>query len=562
MSIANYGKRYLEHKHLLKLCSDLDINQFSLGKDEQWLELLEKEKILFPVKRIIYPKNYLKTVYKIRNSNRTFGSDLIKVPEKHKTIHKLYENINYFDVRHLLFHVFDTNKAQYSNYIKNPSKLKFKPWKEYKFKVGNLRGHNEFINDTRHYYSYWQAYYFYEITQASKLELTVNHFNYDPELFYFTSNFPRELIFTRKFFFRKSKIESDFLGQVKYFDTLSFYIQTKSKLENFVYGRISEMFNEKREKRYKILEKKIARITLKRYKITEQELFGFLKFLCQKYDWYIRDKQEKLVEMLKLDIDKWISFMIDGLDVEYDHINQKLGRVISDFRNTLDVIFPKPFAEERENVLNTLSSAVTSNLSFYTYKDISKEKVEKFLIFLEQNNLHLFYYSLGQINISIYRDKSVYIHVFHLSLLFENVLKLIGRKSSVVDLVEAFNNPQTLKPSIETLFATEGWISDFKRPWKDYTKITPNTDLNHKLFNEIKETRFTKNEINNNIIKMFLTSGVARNLSAHEHSKIFTNDINIFLTLLNNVVSAIWFTWEYALDKGLIINAGISIKEN
>ncbi|MCB0743481.1 MAG: hypothetical protein KDC67_06225, partial [Ignavibacteriae bacterium] len=544
--------RFIEHKHFLKLCSDLDINQFSLGKDEQWLELQEKEKILFPVKRIIYPRNYLKTVYKIRNSNRTFGSDLIEVPEKHKTIHKLYENINYFDVRNSLFHVFDTNKAQYSNYIKNPLKLKFKPWKEYKFKVGNFRGHNEFINDTRHYYSYWQAYYFYEITQASKLELTVNHFNYDPELFNFTNNFPRELIFNRRFFFRKSKVESDFLGQAKYFDILSFYIQTKHKLGNFVYGRISEMFNEKRENRYKILEKKIARFVLKKYVVTEKELFDFLTFLCQKYDLYKRDKKEKLTEMLRLDINRWISLMTDGLNLEYEQINKKLGRVITDFRNTLDVIFPKPFAEERENVLYTLSSALTSKISFYRYNDIPKEKVEEFFEFLEKNNLHLFYYSLGQINISMYRDTSVYIHVFYLSLLFENILKKIGRNASDTELVDFFNSPKMLKQAIVKYYNDEDWSSILQEKWKIYTSFSPSLDVNNRLFHEIKESTFSVNENNNNIIKMFLTCGLARNLSAHEHSKVFTNDIDIFLTLVNNVVAAIWFTYKYALDKGLI----------
>ena len=28
--------------------------------------------------------------------------------------------------------------------------------------------------------------------------------------------------------------------------------------------------------------------------------------------------------------------------------------------------------------------------------------------------------------------------------------------------------------------------------------------------------------------------------------------LTIFLTLVNNVVAAIWFTYKYALDKGLI----------
>jgi len=54
---------------------------------------------------------------------------------------------------------------------------------------------------------------------------------------------------------------------------------------------------------------------------------------------------------------------------------------------------------------------------------------------------------------------------------------------------------------------------------------------------------------------MFLVCGLARNISAHEHSKVYQFDSETFLSLLNNNNTAIWFTWKYAIKKGYIPNA-------
>lgn len=546
MGITNYGTRYLEHKTFLKLCTDLEINSLGFKSDERWLELLEKEKILFPLKRITYPRTYKKFVYKMR-----YSQESVEVPEKYRIVYELSEKIKNFQISKSLFHIFDKNKPSYRKYIKEPSKRKFIPWKNYDFKVGKYYGLDEIISDTDHYYGYWQTYYFYEIIKACTLKYMINVFDEETQKELWKT-IPVKKIFGRSLPFKYDKNNGDYLRQAKYFDILSFYIETKYKLGNFVFRRIAESVNEERRKRYNILEKKIAPFVIKRYNISEKELYEFLTFLCKKYDEYKKNKEEKLVEMLKLDISSWLTLIIDGLHTEFDQVNKKLGRVISDFRNTLDVIFPKPFAEERENVLYTLKSALTSDLNFYKPEDVDKEKVEEFLRFLEANNLELFYYSLGQINDSFYRDTRIYVHIFYLSLLFENVLKIIGRSSLDTEIVDFFNSSTMIKKSICKFFNKEDWVPTIRHEWENYTTFSPSLDLKTRLFVEIEKTTFSKNGNNNSAIKMLLTSGLARNLSAHEHSKVFTNDSKIILCLLNNVVAAIWFTWEYALDKGFL----------
>jgi len=546
MSITNYGTRYMNHKSFLKLCTNLEINSLRFRADEQWLELLEREGILFPLKRVTYPRNFKKFIYKTR-----YSEESIKVPQQYRIVYGLSEKIRNFPISKSLFHILDKNKPSYRKYIKEPSKRKFFPWKDYDFKVGKYYGHDEIISDTDHYYGYWQAYYFYEITKACTLEYMINVF--DEETWKdLLDTIPVKKIFRRSLPFKYDKNNGDFLRQAKFFNMLSFYIETKYKLGNFVFRRIAESVNEERRNRYDILDKKIAPFVIKKYNVSEKELYEFLTFLCRKYDEYKKDRKEKLVEMLKLDISSWLTLIIDGLHTDFDQVNKKLGRVIPDFRNTLDVIFPKPFAEERENVLYTLKSALTSDLNFYKHENVDKEKVEDFLRFLENNNLELFYYSLGQINESFHRDTSIYVHIFYLSLLFENVLKIIGRGSSISEMVVQFSNLQTLKPAIKTLFADEEWLPEFNTVWERYSKIKPSTDLKLRLFKEIKETSFSDKKNHNNVIKMLLTCGIARNISAHEHSKVFTNEHDVILTLLNNIVAAIWFTWDYALSKGFL----------
>jgi len=567
MNITGYGSRYLKHEDFLKLCSDLELKVLSSGWNERWLELLEKEKILFPICRIIYPVSYLKIINDVRNdpSNPYYGKDTFYLPVKYENAHYLKYNLEKFSLHRCLFYILDKRRSKVKRYIRDPKRAKFHEWKNYKKYVGKFHGIENYESIAKHYYSYWQAYHFYEVTKACTLNYMINVFDEEIRSELWKRKIPERKILSMSLPFKNDNIKSDFLGQAKNFEVLSFYIQTLLKYDNLIFW-----FGHYKKDRFGYLDVesssiynrnriRLAKLIIKKYAVNTSQAFDFLKFLCEKFDDYKKQKQDKLVQSIKQDISYLIHLMQNGFDLKFEYINQKLGRVISDFKNTLDVIFPPMFSDERENVLHALNSHLSSDLNFYRFENVSRDEIKEFLNYMDANNLQLFYHSLGQINLTQFRSQSIYLHVLYLSLLLENFIKLISRKNLIHELFKSFGKQITLKPSIKKFFETENWAEYLfkkdKKLWDEYTKIDASTNIITRIKSQIASIEIEELKGGNQIIRMFLVCGFARNLSAHEHSKIFDIDRETYLILVNNIVSAIWFTWKYALEKGYISSA-------
>lgn len=560
MSISGYGLRYLRHKDFLRLCKELEISSFLSSSDENWLELLEKEKILFPVCRTIFPKSYIKLIYNVYNnpSNPFYGKREFDLPSKFSTVYKLENNIQHYSFNKHLFHIFDKNKYKFKKYIRNPKRTKFLQWKDYKKYIGKFYGYDKYESVATHYYSYWQAYHFYEITKACTREYVINVFDEEIRSELWHKRIPIKKIFLRTFPLNYDIIRGDFWGQTNNFETLSFYVQTLKKYDHLIslskhYIKDRYGYLDKKSSSYYIRNRRrLTKLIITKYNLSITYSFDFLKFLCEKFEEYNKQKKDKLAQFIKQDIHFLIQLMHDGFNLEYENINKKLGRVISNPRNTLDVIFPPLFAKEKENVLYTLDSILSDNLSYYRFENVSRDEIKEFLSFMDLNNLQLFYHSLGQINFANYIDQSIYLHLFYLSLLLENFIKVIGRKSAKKDLEFFFSNYKEMKKSLVKLFDSEGWRHSLSSHWAKHTTIDSSFNIKEKILNDISKGCFHQKKEWNKIIKMFLTCGIARNLSAHEQSIVYNLDRETYLILMNNIVSAIWFTWKFAVKEGYI----------
>ncbi|MDO8549767.1 MAG: hypothetical protein Q7S39_06415 [Ignavibacteria bacterium] len=159
--------------------------------------------------------------------------------------------------------------------------------------------------------------------------------------------------------------------------------------------------------------------------------------------------------------------------------------------------------------------------------------------------------TLGQINITQLSDQTIYLHIFYLSLFFENIIKIIARASNKKELVVSFSDRVELQQTIYRFFKKEGWYTELRNNW-ELTEVVFGSDIRKRIFNEISIGKFHNKQEWNEIIKMFLVSVFARNLSAHEQSKVMQIDRETYLILVNNIVTAIWFSWKYAVNSGYI----------
>lgn len=562
--MSGFGTRYLNHKDFLRLCKDLEINNFHSDMDERWLELLEREKVLFPVCRVLHPVNYLKLLNDVHYNpeNPHFHKFTFSLPKRYGSIHSLKSNINGFWLGKFLFHVLDKQKLKQNKFVQIPIEQKFHKWKNYKKYVGNRFATENYESTAEHYYSYWQAYHFYEVTKACTLNYIINVFDDKIHSELWQRRIPSKKIYSGSLPLKHDNIKGDFWCQGKYFETLSFYVQTLKKYD-FLILRLKDYkrdrfgyLDEESSKRYLKKRKCLAKFIIKKFDFTIPQSFDFLKFLVGRYEQYKDQRKEKLVQFITDDIYYLILLMQDGFDLEYDFINKELGRVIHNFGNTLDVIFPQIFSKERENVLYTLDSFLSSDLNFNKYENVSRKEIQEFLNFIDSKNLQLFYHSLGQINLTQLKGQTIYLHIFYLSLLLENAIKLISSTSASPVLFERFKVFQTLKPSIKNYFKDEEWIKilfDKKsKLWENYTKVNISTNINERVKVEIDSINIKGSKDSNQIVKMFLVCGFARNLSAHEHSKVYAINRETYSILVNNIVSAIWFTWKYAIKNGYI----------
>lgn len=374
--------------------------------------------------------------------------------------------------------------------------------------IGKIQGYDQKESIATHFYSYWQAYHFYEVTKTCTLDYIINVFDEEIHNKLRHLQIPLKKIFSRRLPLKHDRIKKDFWGQSKNLDLLSFYVQTIKKYESIVsrsklYQKNTLRYlDEKSTTKYYNRIKTLTKIIVKKYNFYPTEAYNFLRFLCGRYDEYKQKKKDKLTESIKNDIYYLILMMQNGFDLEFETINKYLGRLTQDFGNTLDVIFPPIFAKEKENVKYTLNSFLSSNFNFHKYENVSKYEINDFLNFIDSNNLQLFYYSLGQINLTQLRDQTIYLHVFYLSLLFENIVKSIARGSEKKDLIISFSKRKELLKTISAFFQKEGWYTELKKNWP-LTEVLFNSNVENIICKKFQREYFIRKMNGTELLKCF-----------------------------------------------------------
>lgn len=412
-------------------------------------------------------------------------------------------------------------------------------------------------------YAYWQAYHAYEILKAFGIKLLVD----------LTDKKTVEAILRRKIPMKKVKLmwlpfphkhkAPEFEGRNSGFDALAFYVHSVDRLNKLTFFVWDDELNYKNSdstkaiQRYLNNEKRIARITARRFGLTEAGLLDFLQFLCKKYFEYEEDKMDKLVEMLRKDLYHLINLISDGYGITTEEIVKKVGRVTHHFKDTLHVIFPDELSEAKENATFTMKSFLESSPTIKRVYDVTDKDIENFLNYMVNHDLVLFFQTLEQFNKDWFSNEPFaqsgrQSHVIYLSLFLETLLKTIGRTTRDTALQSFFSDQQTFLFTLKGFFKHEPWWSTLRKNWS-LTKITDATDIDNLLESTTAKSDFCPTNSDwDNLVKMFLVCGIARNLSAHEHHKLFPLEREVYRLMISQIVSALWFSWKYAEKKGLI----------
>lgn len=565
MNISDYGKRYLTSKSFLELCKKLEIEDC----DEHRLEFFENKGLLFPIRRIMLTAGYAKYISAIHNdpNNPFYGKAQFEIPDKWYPQYKLEEKTKgWYSVwsYHEVFHFLDKRRDEFKKFILFPLSTTHRKWKNYEIVI-QRPPYNDFKSSrAMNLYAYWQAYPVYEIIKASKLWLFIDLTDDETVKALWNRKIPRRKVLSWSLRVGFNRKIADITLRNNDFDALSFYVQSVIRLENITSLLWNDDCTPKKEvgeqalKRYQENEKRLARLTIKKFAFTEDRCLDFLKFLCIKYFEYQEDKMSNLCDMLRSDIYHFTYLISDGYGITIEDIVKKVGRVTHHFRDTLNVIFPDELLEAKENASYTMKSFLESNPAIKKIYDVTDKDIENFLNYMVDHNLVLFFQSFEQLNKDwlsnrIFAQSGRQSFIINLSLLLEVLLKTVGRNGRDKDLVNYFSKRRLLLDTLKGFYKSKKWWSLLCHNWKKLTDVTNTTDITDLLQEKIFKSNFhSTNSEWNSIIKMFLVCGVARNLSAHEHHKLFPLSREMYQLIIAQIVSALWYSWKYAEKKGLI----------
>ncbi len=162
------GFPYVEHTKFIKYCT---ANKVSVN--EYMLEAYEKKGLLYPCRRLLYPRELLKRAFRARHSFRREGYKIRGEWKPLIDLEKLLETCNNFMdegfkkamVEGHPFEQMHINREDI--YVFDPAKQPFKAWKRYKVIVGEISETKMKDNRAKLYYSSWKIFFVHELNREN-----------------------------------------------------------------------------------------------------------------------------------------------------------------------------------------------------------------------------------------------------------------------------------------------------------------------------------------------------------------------------------------------------------
>lgn len=549
-----YGKRYIEANGFVSYCRSLNIDI-----SESELEFCEREKLLFPVARILIPDDYVKYMFDIVHnpSNPYYHKHQFKFPDKWIKIYRLL-NKNNFPLSHKDGGIYFFDKQFGKNkYLVRPIETPFKPWECYKVIAGKI-GDNEIKQDTaKHYYHYWQAYQIVEIQRYLEFccKMTLKE-NID---FLQNKNYP---LYYHIPFSRSKVANGDYVGVNNEFDALSFFIrQTNSKEAEFIdKGKpIGGGFKQLSTRQIGTLEKEnkcIAEYVCHRFSLDENGLFVFLRKLLELHIDYERNERTKLAREIRKDASYLVSFITYKTGLKSLDVSKKIGRLGGHSGNYLDVIFPNQIEKAKQRATPTFESFLKDYNTALPSRRIIDENLKHFLSFCEETDTLSFMSAIADINEEWFNRDSLSETVLISSLrecacFPERLGELVAKKTRKRTIKSLVTKRITLKVVIQTFFNQESWFNSLIRMWEIKSSFNTVTEFEQKYNFLVGQNTLSTNREEDNIFRALLLTSLIRNYVVHRNASFGILENN-YIVLVKNAAIVIFLLWQEVEKNGLV----------
>ncbi len=528
MSISGYGVRFLETEKFLELCNSLEIKALDWRMEDDWLEYIEKEKLLFPIYRLLFSKTYATFIYKNRNILKS------EIPKKWIKVSSLVDQIAGENESLNVFNILDKGKSDYKS-LQIPKSAAFLEWD---FKLSNKKFPIS-IRRQNNYYQHWQVYHLYEITMSCNQQYLFNIFKeeYTKEIFENGLN-PKK--FFRYTISRKHYHPEYFSEHQDLFDMLSFYVSSIYHCNQIPFHTWSVYHNraEKLIQEYELnREIRIAKLTIKKYDLNKQILIDFIKVLCSRYFMYEKDHMTELVVMLKKDIESLCKLLEDGFEISTVNLIGIIKKVREHYtRRPLEYVLRGEIAKAKDNAFRSFRDIVGKTIKYQNFT-ISELEVEEFLEFCDSNSMASIFLEINRYYFGSQNYYGIIQNLVSLTMTYEGFLRILLEKS---------NNSTINAGLLEVLkvfYKDAKWYGVFIDP--ENRKIMYQKKDLVSLTLEINTKRVHKNNSYNEIINSLYILLVLRNVMAHNPFNVsFRNKHPNFFK--EKIIELIWFAWQYA----------------
>lgn len=398
-----FGRRYFSLKKLREYAVDLDLCPHPPTED--FMEFLERECLLTPVRRVRFPDEILRRFARdryecvnIAGPVEPDGQRLDAAIEFTEELHRWSDARIYGESEHVLDALADAHRPFVQTDF---SPAAITPWQDLRVHLYDTdRGpiYSSAVQDAPSFYHYWQIFWlasllrsgvhiwfplddgdlFREILQGNVLSFkglrgrTQQHINLEAY---------HELQALREY-------EAHFEA-VGYFEAYSHNALQTFQSDRNQHGRIPA----RPWQRYLRRERVIARETLARSGLDEDALIAFIGRQCDWWDNARRTSPAALADEYKRNICSSVMFLRAAKGIDPHDVVQRVGRRTGHFRPTLEVIFPDWTEEQRDLTVRSLKRWADEFLaSLPSPFPVTEAELNDFCDWLEDRGLYQYYW--------------------------------------------------------------------------------------------------------------------------------------------------------------------------
>jgi hypothetical protein len=431
----NFGKQFLNTHDFIALCNAVGI----YGCTEMELEEFERERLLFPVARVVMPDDYAHAFYQYMDNP---ASELV-IPDDLLPFHELdwalrykvqipSRNIVDQDFRHPI----DKNWERVDGLYK-PIQEEYRPWENYsiEFTIGDRILHRSTV---AHYYHYWQIYELYQVRKRQKG-------------MYGDNCFLEQL---------GGPGHDDRQSPLYFFDAVSYFRHLYSSFSSLFFNAIEPnndgqiVLNQTQQGELEQAAKQYASDTVEVYELDENSMYAGLRQMMELHADYEQADRIRLASSLRRDIWYSTELIHFSLGIPTEDIAAQAGSVANFIGNYLELLFPNRREQVRDKSLSILRSLVTEHNRHTTNYSISDNDIVDLFNYTEATELAWFEYILNELNDAFFSQHSwstasILLHLQSLASFPESLMKtLILRNSDIATQADLQNQ---LNPGLSTV---------------------------------------------------------------------------------------------------------------